>query len=184
MRVMVSATGGSVDSPVDQRFGRAPFFIIIDTENEENAEVIQNPFAFAPNGAGISAAQFALEKGVQAVISGAFGPNSSMILQSSGIQMIYEPEPIPVKEAIKKLKNETYTSQPQPQVQYTANTPYGMVFGRGFGFGAPFFGGVNPFWGGFFSEEKFIETRISMLKNELEFLEKRLSEIKKAKEEK
>ncbi len=173
MKVLVSATGGSLDSPVDQRFGRAPFYIIVDTEKEDDYEAIQNPFAMAPSSAGISSAQLAIQKGVKAVISGAVGPNASMVLMSAGIKIYSEPEPISVKEALEKLKSKSYSeakfSQPQP----------------------PIYGYHGPFWGGFyqppvpyFNEESFLETRISMLKTELEFLERRLKEIRKFKEEK
>ena len=35
MKVVVSATDQSIDAPMDQRFGRAPWFVLVDSQTGE-----------------------------------------------------------------------------------------------------------------------------------------------------
>ena len=91
-------SGKTLDSPFDSRFGRAAFFCIVDTETDQ-CNVFDNPAISASVGAGVQAAQFVAEKGAQAVISGAFGPNAYDTLAASEIKMFLAPV------------NEVYTGQ-------------------------------------------------------------------------
>jgi predicted Fe-Mo cluster-binding NifX family protein len=86
-RIAVSASGQSMDAEVDPRFGRCPFFIIADPETME-FEVLDNSGASEAGGAGISAAQKIVEKGVQAVLTGNCGPNACQVLSSAGIRVV------------------------------------------------------------------------------------------------
>ena len=72
MKIGISATGKTLDSEVDLRFGRCRYFIISDTETNE-FEAIDNSSATAAGGAGISAAQILSNKGVKAVLTGNCG---------------------------------------------------------------------------------------------------------------
>jgi predicted Fe-Mo cluster-binding NifX family protein len=87
MRILVTATGPTLDAEVDPRFGRCQYFIIADPETME-FEAINNSSAMAAGGAGISAAQMIAEKGVKAVLTGNCGPNAYQVLSSAGIQVI------------------------------------------------------------------------------------------------
>ena len=69
MNIAISASGQNLDAEVDPRFGRCQYFIIADTKTEE-FEAINNTSATAAGGAGISAAQMIVEKGVEAVLTG------------------------------------------------------------------------------------------------------------------
>ncbi len=202
MRILITSSGPDLNSPVDMRFARAPYFIVYDSENPENPEVIQNPFMNTPSGAGVVAAQFVVERGVQAVVSGAFGPNSSMILSSAGIQMITETGGVSVKEAIDKAISGNYPQGVPQQAAMPASyfpqyNPYGFGwgFGRGFGWGRGFGRGWAMNWGTFpigtypqvynFDEKNFLKNMIDNLKSQLNYYEKRLAEIEKnIKEEK
>ena len=42
MKICVSATTNSLDAPVDPRFGRCPYFVIVDSETVQY-EAILNP---------------------------------------------------------------------------------------------------------------------------------------------
>lgn len=56
MKVCVTAGASGLDAPMDPRFGRSPFFVIVDTESmSENS--IANTNVDAASGAGIQAAQ-------------------------------------------------------------------------------------------------------------------------------
>ena len=73
MRIVVTTTTPDLDSPVDPRFGRGAYFVVVDTSTLE-WQAHPNPAAAASGGAGIRAAQFVAEQKAQAVISGDFGP--------------------------------------------------------------------------------------------------------------
>ncbi len=107
MKICITSQGGNLDSEIDPRFGRALYFIIVDTDNMES-EVIQNPFIRAGGGVGIQAAQFVVNKGVETVITGNTGPNAFQVLKAAGLSIISEASGS-VKNAIEKYKNENPT---------------------------------------------------------------------------
>jgi predicted DNA-binding protein (UPF0251 family)/predicted Fe-Mo cluster-binding NifX family protein len=86
-RIAVSASGQSMDAEVDPRFGRCRRFIIADPETME-FEVVDNSSASESDGAGVSAAQKIVEKGVQVVLTGNCGPNAYKVLSPAGIQVV------------------------------------------------------------------------------------------------
>ncbi|MFA5317827.1 MAG: NifB/NifX family molybdenum-iron cluster-binding protein, partial [Dehalococcoidales bacterium] len=69
MKIAISANGQNLDAEVDPRFGRCRYFIIADTETG-SFEALDNTSAMAAGGAGISAAQTIVGKGVEAVLTG------------------------------------------------------------------------------------------------------------------
>ena len=85
MRIAVTSTGTDLDSDVDPRFGRAPYFIIVDSEtfafevldNKENLNALK--------GAGIQAARVVSEKGVEVLLTGYCGPNAFKALKAANI---------------------------------------------------------------------------------------------------
>ena len=83
----MSSTGQDLNSPVSPRFGRCPYYVIIDTETMA-FETIPNTSMDAPSGAGIAAAQAVSQKGVEAVLTGNFGPNASQVLSQVGARAI------------------------------------------------------------------------------------------------
>lgn len=86
MKVAVSASGTGIDVSVDPRFGRCPYFVIVDTETM-SFETVANTSMNAPSGAGIGAAQLVAERGVEAVLTGAVGPNAAAVLSQAGIRV-------------------------------------------------------------------------------------------------
>jgi predicted Fe-Mo cluster-binding NifX family protein len=87
MKLAVASSGSGLDSPVDLRFGRCPWFVIVDTDTM-NFEAVPNPAAGAAGGAGIQAAQMLLSKGVNAVVAGQVGPNAFQVLSAAGVQVL------------------------------------------------------------------------------------------------
>ena len=87
MKVAVSAGKKNLDTPVDPRFGRCAFFIVVDTENM-NFEAVDNENAALSGGAGIQVAQFLASKGAEAIITGNIGPNAVNVLSAAGIEMV------------------------------------------------------------------------------------------------
>jgi len=87
MKICVSSTADSLDAPVDPRFGRCPYFIIVDSDTMQ-FEVIPNAASGAMGGAGIQATQIIVSKGVKVVITGNVGPNAFQALSAAGIKII------------------------------------------------------------------------------------------------
>ena len=90
MKLAISISGNTLDSPFDPRFGRAAAFCIVDTENGE-WQAFDNPALSASGGAGVQAAQFVAKQGAGAVVSGAFGPNAFDTLAAAEIETYLAP---------------------------------------------------------------------------------------------
>jgi len=90
MKLAISISGNTIESPFDARFGRAAAFCLVDSETGEWT-AHENPAIFASGGAGVQAAQFVVKLGAQAVISGAYGPNAFNTLSPAGIEMYLAP---------------------------------------------------------------------------------------------
>jgi len=84
MKVVVSAQGIDLNSFIDPRFGRCRYFLFIDTDTMR-VEAVPNAAREAAGGAGIQSAQFVVDKGVQAVITGTVGPNADEVLKRANI---------------------------------------------------------------------------------------------------
>jgi predicted Fe-Mo cluster-binding NifX family protein len=86
MRICFTAKGITPDSPAEERFGRAPYFIVIESENGA-FEAIQNPFSDGGGGVGPKAAQVLIANNVNALVSGQIGGNAREVLAAAGIAM-------------------------------------------------------------------------------------------------
>ena len=86
MKIIVTATAPEIEAPVDPRFGRGAYFIVVDTETM-HWQAHANQGVNAAGGAGSQAAQFAAQQGVEAIISGDFGPNAYIALAAAEIKM-------------------------------------------------------------------------------------------------
>ena len=100
MKIAVSASGKTLQDQVDVRFGRAPYFLIVDGDQ---VEVIENPNLSAGGGVGVQTSQMLADRGVEAVIAGNFGPKAFGVLEAAGIKA-YSVEGKKVKEAIELIK--------------------------------------------------------------------------------
>jgi len=70
---------------VDTRFGRAAWFVIVDTETHAVEPVKNEQNLDAAQGAGIQAAQAVSQHGAQAVLTGHCGPKAFRVLSAAGI---------------------------------------------------------------------------------------------------
>ena len=87
MKIALSATGPGVEAAVDERFGRCPYFLYVDSDTLE-IEASDNPGKTASGGAGIVAAQAVADKDVDVVLTGNVGPNAYSVLSKAGIQVM------------------------------------------------------------------------------------------------
>ncbi len=86
MKICITAQGPTPASRTEERFGRAPYFIIMDTETRA-FEALENRFAGASGGVGPKAAQLLIAHGVGALVSGQVGGNAREVLVAAGIAM-------------------------------------------------------------------------------------------------
>ena len=137
MRLCVTSAGRDIEAKIDARFGRAPYFLIIDTDTSA-AEVVVNSAADEGQGAGIAAAQLVIDKGVDGVLTGAVGPNVLTALQASGTKLFEGvSSEDTVKEALAKFKRGAFieasaSSEVAPREQGGGR---GLGLGRGRGGG-------------------------------------------------
>jgi predicted Fe-Mo cluster-binding NifX family protein len=129
MKIAVTASKPELNSPVDPRFGRSPYFVFLDPATME-FEATENPNLSSPSGAGIQAAQFVANKGVQALITSSCGPNAFQTLEAGGVEVFVGVSGT-VKEAALKFKKGELQSTSGPNV--TAHHGIGMGPGRGMG---------------------------------------------------
>ena len=78
--------GKGLEAQLSPRFGRCPYFVIIDTDNMQ-VETLQNTAADAFEGAGIQAAQILANKNVKVVVTGNMGPNPFQVFRAAGIKI-------------------------------------------------------------------------------------------------
>lgn len=131
MKIAVSVNGTDLDAELDPRFGRCRNFIIVDPETMQY-EVIENSSNDAAGGAGISAAQSLVDKGIEAVLTGNCGPNAHEVLSAAGIKVITGVSGT-VRNAIEAYKLGTYTAATQPSVPGHFGSGGGPGMGRGGG---------------------------------------------------
>jgi len=87
MKIAVSSTGQTLESAVEARFGRCPYFLIVDPATME-FEAIANASAKQGGGAGIQSAQLMAEKGASVVLTGRCGPNALKVFEEADIQVV------------------------------------------------------------------------------------------------
>jgi predicted Fe-Mo cluster-binding NifX family protein len=115
MKVIVTAAGADLDAEVDPRFGRAPYFLIVETD-DMSFEAVENAAAGASGGAGIQAAQTAAGAGAKAVITGNCGPNAHRTLTAAGIAVVVGAAGT-VRETVERYLKGEYAEAEGPNVQ-------------------------------------------------------------------
>lgn len=114
MKIAISSKGKDLDSEVDSRFGRCPYFLIVDIESM-SFEAISNESAMASGGAGIQAAQTIAKAEVETVLTGNIGPNAFQTLKAAGIKVITGASGT-VGDAVEKYKNAELEETKAPTV--------------------------------------------------------------------
>lgn len=87
MKIAVTSAGATLDDAVDPRFGRCPYFLIIDSETLE-FEAVSNANAALGGGAGIQSAQLMADRDVKTVLTGNCGPNAFTAMNAAGITIV------------------------------------------------------------------------------------------------
>jgi predicted Fe-Mo cluster-binding NifX family protein len=123
MKIAVTSTGPTLDNPVDPRFGRCAYFVIVET-NDMSFEAFDNESIALGGGAGIQSAQFVASQKIDAVITGNCGPKALQTLSAAKIQ-IFAGQSGTVREVVERYKKGDIKSTDTPNV----NDHYGMGSG-------------------------------------------------------
>jgi predicted Fe-Mo cluster-binding NifX family protein len=142
MKVAVSASSKDLDSPIDPRFGRCAYFVVVETD-DMGFEAFDNQNAALGGGAGIQAAQFVASKGAKAVLTGNCGPNAVRTLNAAGIE-VFVGQSGTVREAVERYRQGALTHTTQPNVPDHFGMGGRMGRGRGMGMGRRAAAGSDP----------------------------------------
>jgi len=105
MTIAISAQGNGWEQALDERFGRAQGFFLVNSVNEtfryiENAENVD-----ASHGAGTGTVQMLIENHIDAVITGRVGPKAASALEAAGIRVVLAEEGVTVRGAWEHYRN-------------------------------------------------------------------------------
>ena len=87
MKLAISAMEGHINAEVDPRFGRAAYFLIVDTDTMA-VKAIRNPNLEALLGAGIQSAELVAREGAQVVLTGECGVHAFDTLSRLGVKVV------------------------------------------------------------------------------------------------
>ncbi|MGI6527425.1 MAG: NifB/NifX family molybdenum-iron cluster-binding protein [Caldicoprobacterales bacterium] len=103
MKIAIPVDEKSLESNVCVSFGRAPCFLIYDTETKESV-FLDNSAAANTGGAGIKAAQIIVDNEAGTLLTPRCGENAANVLKLAGIK-IYKTRDISVKKNIDDLSS-------------------------------------------------------------------------------
>ena len=86
MKIAIPVDEKSLESNVYVSFGRAPYFLIYDTETKEST-FLDNSAAASTGGAGIRAAQILVDNQVNALLTPQCGENAANVLKPADIKI-------------------------------------------------------------------------------------------------
>ncbi len=87
MRVAVTAQGPEGKSPVDTRFGRAKWIVVVDTDTGDSQAHDNEVNLTLSQGAGIQTGQNVANLDADAVITGNLGPNAYRTLAAAEVRV-------------------------------------------------------------------------------------------------
>ena len=103
MKIAISTSGCDLTSPLDPRFGRAPKFIIYNSDFDTCHVVNNTQNLEAAQGAGIQSALLLKKEQVDCVVTGNCGPKAYATLDAAGIA-VYTSKADTVLEAVEQLR--------------------------------------------------------------------------------
>ena len=115
MKIGVSSSGDNIEALVDPRFGRCPYFVLVDSESMQ-FEAVPNPAVTSGHGAGIQAAQTIAGKEARVLITGNVGPNAFRALTAAGITIVTGASG-KVTDVIEKYKKGILSETKEPTVK-------------------------------------------------------------------
>lgn len=87
MRLAITSTGPELSSPIDRRFGRAKYLLVVDTPDRTVSAIDNQAGIDAAQGAGIQAAQHVIDHRAGTLITGHCGPKAYRALEAAGVDV-------------------------------------------------------------------------------------------------
>jgi predicted Fe-Mo cluster-binding NifX family protein len=87
MKIAITSQGNTLADPVEERFGRCQWILIVDLETRGVVALNNKIQRDAVQGAGIQTAENILREDVHCVITGHCGPKAFRVLQSAGVKV-------------------------------------------------------------------------------------------------
>ncbi len=131
MKICITAVGNDLSSATESSFGRAPWFLIVDT-NSDNVEPVENSSVTVSQGAGIAAAQTIADKQVQALLTGRVGPKAQAALSAAGIKIYEGLAQTTVQQALEQFRQGQFK---ESYADGATGNAAGIGRGRGMGSG-------------------------------------------------
>jgi predicted Fe-Mo cluster-binding NifX family protein len=107
MKIAISATGKTMDSLLDLRFGRCKYFLIYDTESKK-VNAIENKGMSSAGGAGIAAAQQLIDENIDVIITGDLGPNAFELINKTAIK-VYKGKDISIESVLEEYNKNQFS---------------------------------------------------------------------------
>lgn len=104
MKIAVTSRGKDLNAEIDERFGRAAFFIIVDPDTMAYEVVDNQQNINLSQGAGIQAAKILSDKHTDLLITGFCGPKAFYMLKQAGIKVITDVNKGRIIDAISDYK--------------------------------------------------------------------------------
>ncbi|MCK5055030.1 MAG: NifB/NifX family molybdenum-iron cluster-binding protein [Candidatus Aminicenantes bacterium] len=93
-----------LDSRLDNRFGRAGYFLIVDTDSETILSTEENKYKNEGHGVGIKTATYVISSGCKVAVGAQPGPKAAAILEQGNVKLIVN-ETGTVKEVLQRIKD-------------------------------------------------------------------------------
>ncbi|MCK4341844.1 MAG: NifB/NifX family molybdenum-iron cluster-binding protein [Phycisphaerae bacterium] len=116
MKVAVTSRGSNLGAELDPRFGRARFFVVVDTETDRSTVHDNKGNLNILGYAGIKAAEAILKLGVHAVITGKVGPKALARLKAGDVE-VYVGATGHVGQAVEQFKRGELECIREPTVE-------------------------------------------------------------------
>lgn len=119
MKLAITSKGPGLNDPVDPRFGRAAFVLIVDSETMEYESLDNSTNVNAFKGAGIQAATMIHKHGAEVLLTGYCGPKAFQTLEAAQIRVVSDVSGT-VREAVETFMagNLGFTSAPNAEAHW------------------------------------------------------------------
>ena len=110
MTIAISSTGDGWDAPVDERFGRAHGFFLVDEDTGQTRYLDNAANLNADHGAGPATVQLLIEAGVGAIVTGRVGPKAGDALRAAKVAVVDPGPALTVEEAWRNYRRQHTSS--------------------------------------------------------------------------